>query len=199
MSPPADRHAALDAGVEADLRRRRRRDHTARLVERAVWLPPRDRALIEAVFHHGRTVTDLAKLTGDSPRSLRRHVRQLAARLVSPRFLFVVHHRDLWTASRRRVGTACFIEGLSLRAAAGQLGMSLHTVRRHTDAIEAAYETVLAAARTGRPRTTAGPDPRRPTEHRAATPAPPLLPTTAAPIPPTTAPRARSARNGANP
>lgn len=156
MAARGDRHAALDAGVESDLRRRRRREHTARLVERAVWLPPRDRALVEAVFRDGHPVTDLARLTGDCPRSLRRRVRQLAARLTSPRFLFVVHHRDLWTNSRRRVGTACFIEGLSLRAAARELQMSLHTVRRHTDAIEAAYETVLAAARTAPPARTSG-------------------------------------------
>mgnify|MGYP003869508055 CR=1 FL=1 len=145
--PPVDKHHALDAGIHADLRRRRRRDHADQLVQRAAWLAPKDRALVEAVFRDGKTATDLARLTGESPRALRRRVRALAARLASPRYLFVVHHRDLWTTGRRRVGTACFIEGRSLRAAARDLGMSLHTVRRHTAAIEAAFETVLAAAR----------------------------------------------------
>ena len=43
--------------------------------------------------------------------------------------------RGSWTSTRRRVATACFIRGLSLRAAAQELNLTFHTVRLHHAAV----------------------------------------------------------------
>jgi len=49
---------------------------------------------------------------------------------------------------RRRIAISCFLHGLSIREAARQLGLSLHTVRRHRDAV-AAMAAMTPHLRTG--------------------------------------------------
>lgn len=58
-----------------DLRRRRRRDMIDELVERAEWLPPGDRWLIDSVYREGRCVAEVAAILNQPPRILRRRVR----------------------------------------------------------------------------------------------------------------------------
>lgn len=124
-----------------DLRKRVGREEALSLVERAALLPARDRYLIEGVFRDGRSIADLAAVyDGDAvpdrtSKALRRRLHRLVERLRSPAFLLVVHQRDRWSRPMARVGTACVIQGKTLREAAGSLGMSVHAVRRHHDAI----------------------------------------------------------------
>lgn len=132
-----------------DLRRRRRREMIDELVERAEWLPPADRWLIDAVYREGRRVAEVAAILGESPRSLRRRVRGVLDRVRSGRFAFVASQSRAWPALKRRVARACFIEGKSQREAAGELHLSLHAVRRQCAAIDALYEA--AGARAARP------------------------------------------------
>jgi DNA-directed RNA polymerase specialized sigma24 family protein len=147
-SPAVERTAARTPTL--DLRRAFRRDLAQTLVERAAHLPEPDRYLIEGVFRDGRSIADLAAMWKDrpelgyTPRSLRRRLHRLVERLNSHRFMLVAEHRACWTPTRRRVATACVLHGLSLREAAETLGTSLHTVRRHFDAI-----TTIADAMRG--------------------------------------------------
>ncbi len=109
---------------------------------RAGDLSAPDRALVEAVVLGGQRVSELAPLAGCSPRVLRRKLKGALARLSSPEFGFVIRHRSQWPHTRRRVAEACVLRGLSQRAAASELRLSLYTVRFHQSA-------VLAMARCG--------------------------------------------------
>lgn len=72
-------------------------------------------------------------------RSLRRRIRALTARLTDPRFLFVLRHQSDWPPKRRAVARACITLGLSQRAAAHQLHLTLHDVRQEFHTIHALY------------------------------------------------------------
>jgi len=116
------------------------RDHAEIIAARAEHILPEDRDLIRAVFADGMPVSTLARLTGVDPRGLRRRVRALARRVLSDRFVFVLRSRSGWPATRRRVATACVLQGRSLRATARHLRLTLHAVRRHMDAVNALYD-----------------------------------------------------------
>jgi DNA-directed RNA polymerase specialized sigma24 family protein len=119
------------------------RDRLQDLVRaRAGELDAPDRSLVEAVVMGGQRVSELAPLAGCSARVLRRRLKGALARLSSPEFGYVLRHRCEWPHTRRRVAEACVLRGLSQRAAAGELRISLYTVRYHQGA-------VLAMARCG--------------------------------------------------
>lgn len=138
-------------------------------VERCVRLPGRDRSLVLAVYRDGARVKDLASIvgaTGDddgdrarsSARVLRRRLRVLTGRLLSPKFEFVLAHLEpadqaerrrlglpTWSPVRRAVAESVVIHGRSLREATRVVGASFHTVRREMSAVNALFE-----ARAGR-------------------------------------------------
>jgi hypothetical protein len=123
-----------------DLRRSPPRDLARVLTDRARWLPDPDHALVLAVYRDHRPVSEIARLRGDRPQALRRHLRALAERLLSAHAEFVAgalaapDHAG-WSPTRRRVAQLCLLEGASLRAAAADLSLSLHEVRRHRAAV----------------------------------------------------------------
>lgn len=158
-----------------DLRRRAGREFAELLVARADALAAPDRALIRAVFREGLSVREVAELqagaasstpddaqpgasAGTDPgarvRTLRRRVRALIARMTSTRFLIVLRAAgpgatpaaaSPWPATRRRVAVACVLQGMTLRDAARSLRLSLHSVRRHMDVINALADATHAA------------------------------------------------------
>ena len=123
-----------------DLRRKRSRAMVEALRERARYLPETDRALIEAVFADGTPVSKLAGVIGEEPRKLRRRIRRLTGRLLDPRFRFVAERHANWRPTRRKVGQACVLGGLSIRKASERLQLSFYTVRHHKEAIDAMFE-----------------------------------------------------------
>lgn len=138
-STGAWRHIDPDAAL--DLRKRLRRDRADRILARATFLPPADRLLIESYFRDGHTVRILAQASKTDPRVLSRRIRRLSERLLSDRFAFVLRNQEAWAPSRRRVATAMVLHGHSMRAAAGVLRMSLYSVRRHAEAINALFDS----------------------------------------------------------
>ncbi len=134
---------------------RRKRPDQAQIdaiLRRARWLDPDDAALLRAVYEQARPVAEIARLLDVDPRSVRRRVRILSERVLHPRFLVAARvvrpDADLrrlvpepdpaaWPPNRRRVAEAMVIRGLNMRDASIALGLSLHTVRRHIDAIHA--------------------------------------------------------------
>lgn len=134
---------SFDPDAAADLRRRKRRDLSDHLLLRAEWLEPSERALVEAVYRDGRSAIELAALAGRTPRSMRRRLRRIVRRVLAPEFVFVAQRRSRWTASRRRVADACILHGRSMREAATELGLTLHTIRRHMEAIRAQIESQI--------------------------------------------------------
>ncbi len=133
----ADRLRATEA---VDLRRREVRDLAETLVARAAWALPEDRRLIEAVYREGMSAKAVAELRAEPVARIRRRLRRVIARLTSDRFLFVLRERDGWPAPRRRVATACVLQGRSMRDGAKHLKVSLHEVRRQLQLVDALRE-----------------------------------------------------------
>lgn len=139
VTPSRHTHRAWDPAEGSDLRRRRRGEWVDQILNRAEWLPAADRVLVEAVFRDGRSAAELARLTGDEPRTVRRRIKRTVERALSARLAFVVAQRASWAPTRRRVAEAIVVQGNSMREASRRLGLSYHTVRRHADAIDALY------------------------------------------------------------
>lgn len=153
-------------------RSRSDRRYAEMLVERAAWIPTVDRALIEAVYGEGLSVVGYVRRCLDRgvvpveravfgggagradldawSRAARRRLRRVVARLGSDRFAFVIARRNTWATSRRRVAMACVLHGNSLRQASRDLGLSLHTVRRHMEAVDAMFEAYREAGAQAR-------------------------------------------------
>lgn len=132
-----------------DLRKHLRLDLADLIVHRSDALEPADRALIRAVYDQGHHVTTLGRLLGvqHDLRPLRRRIRALTLRVLSKEFAFVLAHRDSWPTPRRRVATAYFLHGCSMRQVAQGCGLSTYAVRLHRIAVE---ELVRNAPRTPR-------------------------------------------------
>lgn len=113
-----------------------RRDLSDQVARRAAHLPPADRALLLAAMDRGVPTAELAAITGMPIRSLRRQVRNLTRRVLSPDFAFVIQSRRHWPILRRRIATAVIIHGKSARAAAADAGTTLHIARKHLEAIQ---------------------------------------------------------------
>jgi hypothetical protein len=124
-----------------DRRRKGQLDQIHLALDRARALPPEDRSLVRAILSGGQSAVTVSRLTGEDAQTIRRRTRRLCRRLLSPEFTFVLHGRAAWPEARRRVATACFLHGRSTREAAAELGMSMHTVRQHHQAIRALYES----------------------------------------------------------
>ncbi|MCA9293780.1 MAG: hypothetical protein KDA20_08200 [Phycisphaerales bacterium] len=121
----------------ADLRRRRRRELAEVLVEHAQFILPMDRALIESIYRDGQTAQHVGALNAISPRAVRRRIRQLTERLLSPRFAYVLQHREQWPTIRRRIAVACALQGRTMRETSRHLRVSLHTVRKEMGIVDA--------------------------------------------------------------
>lgn len=129
----------------ADLRRRLGREEVETVLALAEHLGPEERSLLRMVFDGGVPVGEVARVRGCPARTLRREVRALVKRVTDPRFVFVLSSREVWGANRRKVASACVVQGLTLRETASVTGLSLHAVRRHMGAIEALFESRGAA------------------------------------------------------
>jgi len=117
---------------------------------RAALLPPAERILVETVYREGASAKAVALLRGDSPRKVRRQLKTILQRMLEAKFVFVARERDRWPRQRERVATACVLHGCSLRQSAQRLDVSLHTVRRHMQAVQTLFEADLGAKRAAR-------------------------------------------------
>ncbi len=138
-------HLAEAEGM--DLRRRRSRAQAQELTVRAQHLNPRERRLIDDLFAVGRPCSVIAAELGRDARGVRREVRGITRRLLDPRFDFVTACAEGWRPTRRRIGESLYVHGRGLRETARELGLSLYSVRRHRDAIEALFEAHTHARR----------------------------------------------------
>jgi DNA-directed RNA polymerase specialized sigma24 family protein len=124
-------------------------------------LSPGERALIDGVYRRGLSVTALAAITGERPHRLRRRLRDIVQRMRSPLFRYVLHmlamrdlagerpshcrpdaaaanrSSDLSSEQRLGVARAIVLQRRSQRAAARDLNLSLHRVRREIDRLRA--------------------------------------------------------------
>lgn len=144
-SPPPPRKSLRivdlrDLRRYADLRRIRDASIHDVIRHRARALGDADRAALEAVMVHGAAVAHIAAVMHRPVRTLRTHVRRLLNRVLSAEFACVQAHGKKWGPTRRAVGESMFVRGVSLRQTATQLGLPLHAVRLHADAVRALAE-----------------------------------------------------------
>ncbi len=130
-------HAAVPGASPVTIKRARARAFAERAAQRAAHLPEAERLLVLAICQQGQSATHLAALMGKPPRTIRRRIRNLLRRVMTPEFALVVSTRQDWAPTMRDVGTACILNGRSLSGAARDLALSYHIVRRHRDAIVA--------------------------------------------------------------
>jgi DNA-directed RNA polymerase specialized sigma24 family protein len=123
--------------------RRERRREVEVILNRADLLDRRERALVRAALEKGHSAAELAAIIGSDERSVRRHLARTVRRMTSPLFLFVMTRRHDWPAPRREVATAVYLHGLAMRSAARVLGMPIHQVRKHVDAIRALFDAAM--------------------------------------------------------
>ncbi|MFG0253190.1 MAG: hypothetical protein ACF8NJ_09985 [Phycisphaerales bacterium JB038] len=129
-----------------DCRRRDRRALTERILLRAEWLEPADRALLESVYADQVPIARLARLRGHSPQRLRRRVRKLVGQLLAPSTSYVLSRRSDWGRERWQVACKHLVAGRDLRRTAADLGLTLHTVRKHVEAVRTLFEAEKARA-----------------------------------------------------
>jgi DNA-directed RNA polymerase specialized sigma24 family protein len=136
------RHDARAAALEcaADFRRQTPRHIAELLLVRADLLAPDDAAILDACFNRGLNVAQVARIREVPVTTLRRRLRRLIFRVVSPYFEFVLRTSDHWPLTRRRVARAVVLEGRSLREAADALDLPIHAVRLHANAVRAAFD-----------------------------------------------------------
>ncbi len=134
---------------DESLLERRRRDRealTERVLMRAEWLEPADRALLESVYGDHVPIPRLARLRGQAPRRLRRRVQTLVERLLAPKTSYVLARGGDWSRERWRVACKYVVAGRGLRGTADDLGLTLYAVRKHMEAVRTLYEAEAARA-----------------------------------------------------
>ncbi len=137
------------AGAAARTERREASQTMAELVlQRAEVLDEHDRALLQAIYAEGKSCAFVARLSNVPAHQVQRRVRELAKRVTSPQFAFVLRQRAHWNPTMARVATEVFLRGRSLKGAQNALKFTYHSVRRQRDAVLAMFaaETSKAAA-----------------------------------------------------
>lgn len=121
-----------EALVEHDDHRHRTqlRTHIERLLDLAQHLADQDRLLIEQIYRHGLSATEVARLLGERPDRTRRRITRLLKTINKPEFNFLVRHEQILPTPVRETCRRVFFEGLSLRKAAQRTGKTLHQVRQ---------------------------------------------------------------------
>jgi DNA-directed RNA polymerase specialized sigma subunit len=130
---------AIGAGARRDPRFDAR-EAQDRLLRRAIYLSPEDRVLFTSVFEKGLSPTEASHLVGLTTPTIRRRLRELGRHLNSPLFAYVLTHRGGWSPERRRIAELRFLQRRSLRETVRKSGISMHQVRRHSDAIQSQFE-----------------------------------------------------------
>lgn len=116
------------------------RELSETLLNRAQFLEPADRALLEQVLEKGVRPRDIARVAGTSTRTIQRRVRNLMRRLADPDVLYVLRQHRGWSAPLRQVALALWVRRRTLRQTAAELGLSLHRVRQHAAAVRGLIE-----------------------------------------------------------
>lgn len=133
-----------------DLRRKQNQQLCEKIVRRAHWLAARDRDIALAYFDRGMNAAEIGSMLRIDPRCVRRRIKHIVSRLRDPRCAYVISHRNSWSAQRRAVAEALFVEGHSMREVSDTLGISLHVVRKYRDAIEIMTQADRETARISR-------------------------------------------------
>jgi DNA-directed RNA polymerase specialized sigma24 family protein len=113
----------------------RRRAGIERMLNRAAYLQPADRALLRQALDQGVPARELAILLGCDVRTVQNRVRRLVRRLNHPETVAVLKHLDDWPHDTAAVAIAVWLQGLSQRDTSSATGLTYHQVRQQVQLI----------------------------------------------------------------
>ncbi|GEM_PF-2325136 len=125
----SDRHRHSCLSLVAERRKR--------LTRLAPHLPEPERGMLLAIFADGLPVATVAAMRGEPTWRFRRRLARLVRRVDSPEFALALAPWQLPTDETAAVARACFVHGLTVRAAALVLNVTLHTVIRERARVQA--------------------------------------------------------------
>lgn len=100
------------------------------LIGRCELLCPADRDLVVALFGHHGSAELLAHLGHCHVQTIRRRYRKLLARLHSERFLLAARSLPYLSGEQAALARLHICQGVSLREAAGRIGLTYHQARK---------------------------------------------------------------------
>ncbi len=112
------------------------------LMGRASLLLSKDRDLVEAVFVKGQSLRAIARMTGKTAKSVRQRIGRISRILTSRMFLETARSLPFLTDSEASLARKRFCACVSQRTLAKDLGISLTTLRRRLDRIQAQVQTL---------------------------------------------------------
>lgn len=118
-------------------RRTHPRDRAEAVLAAAEHLPDADRALIEQVYRHGLSMSELTRLLHLPRERVRRRVRKLLQIMDQPLYRYLALHLELFDEPVRRTARLVVFAGMSMRQVARRTNVSLHTVREHMHTVRA--------------------------------------------------------------
>jgi hypothetical protein len=127
---PSPTYAALEEGTA---RTTIERDVSEILKRRADLLPPDDRALLAVYLEAGTSLSQIARLTGESKSTICRRVRRILRRLTDETYLLCLRHRDRFTRREMALLHDYFIGGLSMRRITRDRHINYYRVRAAVD------------------------------------------------------------------
>jgi hypothetical protein len=125
---------------DANRRRRAMGDQTDRLLHRSMLLDREDQALIVSVYRDHVPIPRLAAIRNESTRQVRRRIQRLSDRLLTPRTSYLLARKHAWEHERWAAAQRCLVAGHGMRRVADDLGISLHRVRKHVDAVRTLFD-----------------------------------------------------------
>ena len=119
---------------------------------RAELLAPKDRELVEAVFIRGQSTKSIARMTGVTPRVVRRQVAHLGRRLTGRGYMDTARALPYMTGPDARLARLRFCQGATHRQLCQRFGLTSHALRRRLDQVSAQIATIRRLDRSARRR-----------------------------------------------
>ncbi len=135
-----------------------RRTRAERLMAVAPHLPSDERALIHQVYGDGRSATEVARLTGDSPRAVRARLARITTRVDDPLFAWVVVHERALPPLLRAIAKGNILHHRPLRDVARERGLSYHQARALRQSIVSLAQARIVSAAAIAPSVASAPD-----------------------------------------
>ncbi len=131
---------------QTDTRHASRRGYADRVLMRADWLDPAERALVVQVLANGVSPADVAAVAGVTRRSVQRRVRAVSQRLISPLATAVLQGQGRWDRTTASAALNVWVRGCTMRETGRRLSLSLHEVRQHLQMARGLIEADVKAA-----------------------------------------------------
>ena len=114
-----------------DLRRNIRANIKSQIVAWADFLADPDRLILHAIFLHAQKILSIAALTRTSGDAVRKRMRKLVARIVSPEFQFIAKNLLLLPPPTQAIARMCILQGRPISEVAAELRLTPNYVRQH--------------------------------------------------------------------